>query len=78
MKRNFEKWLNTFKLNIADYSYYIDFNKVNNNVEKIKIELNILNSLVRSKNIEKDFENIITKYPETLKCISMKLKINGI
>lgn len=77
MKRNFEKWLNTFKLNIADYSYYIDFNKVNNNVEKIKIELNILNSLVGSKNIEKDFENIITKYPETLKCIPILLAVRS-
>jgi len=39
------------------------------NVEQYKIELNILNALVGSKNIEQDFEDIVTRYPETLKCI---------
>ncbi len=31
--------------------------------------MNILKSLIGSKNIEADFENLITKYPEALKCI---------
>ena len=39
------------------------------------MELNILNTLVGSKNIEKDFEDIITKYPETLKCIPILLAV---
>ena len=67
--RNFEKWLGKFKNSIATYDYYIDLKKIIKNVDNIKIELNILNSLIGSKNIEKDFENIIKKYPETLKCI---------
>ena len=73
--RNFEKWLGKFKNSIATYDYYIDFKKVIKNVDNIKIELNILNSLIGSKNIEKDFENIIKKYPETLKCIPILLAI---
>lgn len=56
MKRNFTNWLSTFRDSIATYSYYIDFGKVYGNVENIKIELNILNSLISSKSIEKDFE----------------------
>lgn len=51
------------------------FNKVYNNVESIKIELNILNSLIGSKNIEADFETLIKKYPETLKCIPILLAV---
>ena len=73
--RNFQTWLSSFRYSIADFDYYIDFNKVYNNVESIKIELNILNSLIGSKNIESDFENLIKKYPETLKCIPILLAV---
>ena len=77
MKRNFTDWLSTFRDSIATYSYYIDFEKIYGNVENIKIELNILNSLIGSKNIEKDFENILRKYPETLKCIPILLAVRN-
>ena len=74
-KRDFHTWLSNFRYSIADFGYYIDFNKVYNNIESIKIELNILNSLIGSKNIEVDFENLIKKYPETLKCIPILLAV---
>lgn len=74
-KRDFHTWLSNFRYSIADFGYYIDFNKVYNNIESIKIELNILNSLISSKNIEIDFENLIKKYPETLKCIPILLAV---
>ena len=77
MTRNFEEWLSTFRPCIADYCYYVDFDKVNRNVDSLKVELNILNTLVGSKNIEKDFEDIITKYPETLKCIPLLLAVRA-
>lgn len=67
--RNFEEWLNGFRPTIADYKYYVDFDKVYANLDAIKIELNILNSLVGSRNIASDFESLVTKYPEVLKCI---------
>lgn len=75
MNRNFEKWLDKFRTSISGYNYYIDFNKVITNVDSIKVELNILNSLIGSKNIEKDFEKIIERYPETLKCIPLLLAV---
>ncbi len=77
MTRNFNEWLSTFRPCIADYCYYVDFDKVNKNVDNVKVELNILNSLVSSKNIEKDFEDIIRKYPETLKCIPLLLAVRS-
>lgn len=73
--RDFETWFKKFKSSIATYDYYIDFEKVIKNINNIKIELNILNSLIGSKNIEGDFENIIKKYPETLKCIPILLAV---
>lgn len=77
MRRDFTSWLSTFRDSIATYSYYVDFEKVYKNVENIKIELNILNSLIGSKNIKTDFENILQKYPETLKCIPILLAIRS-
>lgn len=75
--RNFNEWLTGFRDSIAGYSYYIDFSKVYRNVDSIKIELNILNSLIGSKNIEEDFEKLIYKYPETLKCIPLLLAVRS-
>lgn len=75
MKRNFEEWITTLVDSIADYKYYIDFNTVYKNAEKYKVELNILNSLIGSKNIENEFENIVRKYPETLHCIPIMLAV---
>ena len=49
MKRDFYKWLDTFRESIATYSYYVDFEKVYENVDSIKVELNILNSLIAQK-----------------------------
>ena len=77
MKRDFIKWLSTFRDSIATYSYYVDFKKVYGNINNIKIELNILNSLIGSKNIKSDFEKIISKYPETLKCIPILLAVRN-
>lgn len=77
MKRDFEKWLECFCESISNYSYYTDFEKVYSNVEKIKIELNILNSLIGDKNIEKNFRNLLEKYPEVLKCIPILLAVRA-
>ena len=76
-KRNFDEWLSKFRSSISSYDYYIDFDKVVRNVEEIKLELNILNSLIGSKNIEEDFEKIVLKYPETLACIPLLLAVRG-
>ncbi|NLL67894.1 MAG: restriction endonuclease [Clostridiaceae bacterium] len=75
--RDFNTWLSGFRDSIADYGYYIDFEKVHRNVDNIKIELNILNSLIGSKSIEADFEGLMRKYPEVLKCIPLLLAVRA-
>lgn len=76
-KRNFLTWLSGFRDSISDYSYYVNFEKVYRNVDAIKVELNILNSLIGSKNIENDFEVLVKNYPETLKCIPVLLAVRA-
>lgn len=73
MKRNFNEWLKSFRKSIADWTYYTDFPKVYRNVDKIKIELNLLNSLINSKDIENEFRELVIKYPEVLKVIPILL-----
>lgn len=75
--RDFNIWLSGFRDSIADYGYYIDFEKVHRNVDNIKVELNILNSLISSKNIESDFEGLMRKYPEVLKSIPLLLAVRA-
>ena len=75
MKRNFKEWLDTFTDTIASYDYYVDFNKVFANVDALKVEFNILNSLIGSTSIKNDFKNILSKYPEIIKCIPILLAV---
>lgn len=76
--RDFNKWLLTFTNFLRTYEYYVDFEKVYRNANKYKVELNILNSLIGSENIEKDFYNLIKKYPECLKAIPLLLAVRTI
>jgi len=75
--RDFNAWLSGFRDSIADYKYYVDFAKVHRNVEDVKVELNILNSLVGSKNIEQDFKALVGRYPDILKCIPLLLAVRA-
>ncbi len=69
MNRDFNRWLSGFRDSIATWKYYTDFEKVYQNVESIKDELNILNGLVGENNIENEFRRIVDKYPDVLKVI---------
>ena len=73
MERNFKEWLSTMRDSIATWRYYTDFEKVYSNVESIKVELNILNSLIGSRNIENEFKRLLKEYPKTLKVVPILL-----
>lgn len=75
--RDFDEWISNFKETIADYSYYVDFDKVVSNTNEIKIELNLLNSLIGSKNIEEEFRNLVKKYPMVVNCIPILLAVRS-
>ena len=73
--RDFNKWLGTMRPCINGYGYYVDFDKVYANVDTIKVELNIMNSLIGSKNAEQDFRTLLKKYPEILHSIPTLLAV---
>lgn len=74
-KRNFEQWLSTFRKTISGYDYYVNFEKVYKNAKRLKVEISILNSLIGSKEIERDFESLLARYPECLKAIPILLAV---
>ena len=73
MKRNFSEWLATMRSSINSYSYYVDFQKVYDNVDSVRIELNILNSLIGVENIRGEFLKLVEEYPKTLRCVPILL-----
>jgi len=75
VKREFKDIIKNLKKTIANYNYYTNFDKVYENIDKIKIEINILNSLIGSKNIEEEFINVINEYPKTLRVIPILIAV---
>lgn len=75
--RNFNEWLSTFRESINGYDYYTDFDKVYENANELKVEINILNALIGSKNIEAEFDDIIKRYPNCLKAIPILLAVRS-
>ena len=73
--RNFNEWLRKMRTSINRYDYYVDFKKVYENVNRINVELNIMNSLIGSPNIEEEFKLLYSKYPEILKCVPTLLAV---
>lgn len=71
--REFNAWLSTMKDSIATWTYYTDFEKVYKNVDSIKVELNILNSLIGSSNIKEDFISLANSYPSVIKVVPILL-----
>ena len=72
-QRDFEKWLNGFKTTIASWNYYVDFEKVDRNIRNIKRELCLMNVLLGSKNIRKEFISLARDYPKIISVIPILL-----
>lgn len=73
----FSYFMNNLQLSIADWSYFVDWEKVKTNIEKYKIELNILNSLIGSNNIEEDFINVLKEYPKTREILPLLIAVRN-
>ena len=74
-KRNFTDWLKTFRESINRYDYYTDFDKVYKQAKKFKRQICLLNSLIGEKNIEQEFDDLLTEYPECLKAVPILLAV---
>lgn len=55
--------------------FYVDWKKVKTNIDSIKTELALWDSLINSRDIKKDFRKLIADYPEVLKTMPILLAI---
>lgn len=60
----FDFLINNLQKSISDWSFFVDWKKIQENIAKIEIELNILNSLLGKDNLEKKFLNTLIEYPK--------------
>lgn len=68
---DFESIIEKFHDTIIDtnrgHKFFVDWAKVKKHVEKYKIELNILNSLIGSKDFDNELRYLLSKYPDIMK-----------
>lgn len=72
LKTSFEVFnylISNLQATINSYDYFVNWDKVRNNFDEYKVELNILNALTDSKNLEQDCKSILEKYPEVIQVI---------
>jgi type II restriction enzyme len=72
---NFNNLKDTFQESIFTWDYFTDFEKVKLNVQKVKVELNILNSLIGEDNIEEEFINLVSKYPHIRQALPLLIAV---
>ena len=71
----FNELSSTFKKKITQWSYFINWKKVLQNIKPIEKELNLLNYLIGKNNLQKETVDLLVKYPETIKAIPLLLAI---
>lgn len=73
--RKFEEWIQQLNDTIEDYKFFVNFEKIHENVKSIEKELTSLNSLIGTNNIEKKFAELIEQEPSIIKCIPKLLAL---
>jgi type II restriction enzyme len=71
----FSYMLTNIRTSIKVWDYFVNWDKVNTNVDKVKVELNILNSLIGSTDLEKEFIGLVMEYPKIVKTFPFLLAV---
>ncbi len=73
MKREFSDIIKGLKNSITPTDFFVDYPKVYLNIKDYERHLNLLNSLIGKENIEEEFIDLISEYPEIMKSIPILL-----
>lgn len=77
MKRNFEKWFNNLTPTIVGYDYYVDFEKINQDLQAYRKELVKFSNIVGDKNISEKFKKIYDNDKQVLKILPSLLAVRN-
>ena len=73
----FNYLIENFISSSKNYSYFVDWEKVKINILSIRIKLNLLNSLLSSKDLKADFRHLLDEYPEVIDCFPILLAVRA-
>jgi type II restriction enzyme len=73
----FEYLLSTMRPGVADWEYFVNWDKVFNNTREIETTLNVMNYLLGKEDFDKEFHYLADKYPEILRMIPVLIVRNG-
>ena len=73
----FEYLINTLKESVSTWNYFVDFEKVKENVIKIEKELNLLNVLIGKSEIEEEFIKLVEEYPRVRTVLPILIAIRN-
>lgn len=71
----FHSLTSTFTPTISTWSFYCDFEKVEKNTFAVKLQLNILNTLLGESDVEQKFLEIVKNYPEVREVLPILLAV---
>lgn len=72
----FDYLIETLRLDgILQWNYFVNWNKVYNNVIPYEKELNLLNVLIGKEDVEKELTDLILEYPKVVNAIPLLLAI---
>jgi type II restriction enzyme len=71
----FTKITHSFKEKITEWSYFVNWKKVFENITPIEKELNLLNVLIGKDNIEEEAYKLIKEYPQVAKAFPILIAI---
>jgi len=71
----FDMLIFTLSESIFRWDYFVDFEKVKDNVKQLEKELNLLNYLIGKDNIEDEFLALIKEYPNVRKVLPLLIAV---
>jgi len=63
---DFDDIINTLSETIKTYDFFVYWEKIENNVNKVEKRLNILNYLIGKENFKEEFISLLKEYPEVI------------
>lgn len=74
-KDAFQGFIGTLKPSIKNWEYFVNWNKVNKNLQSLDKELDSLNKLFQSKDLKKDFIKLVSDNPSIIKTLPVLLAV---
>jgi type II restriction enzyme len=75
MGKTFNDLMISFTPTIFTWAFYCDFIKAEKNAFDVKVQLNLLNSLLGEKNIDEKFISLIREYPRVKNVLPLLIAV---